>query len=100
MIMTIANHRSTVHQVRKSGTYRDSKYIFNYWMETTREGMSNTTLVEIGGMGYIYSTNSIPRTRKTEKKSMEPENSYQKLIAKYPALKARKKRDVAKKQNK
>ena len=30
----IANHRSTVHQVR--GNLSRSKYIFDYWMETTR----------------------------------------------------------------
>ena len=60
----IANHRSTVHQVRKSEIYPDqSAYLTIEW------SMSNTAGRK-WGMRYIliYSTNSIPRTMETERK--------------------------------
>jgi hypothetical protein len=56
--------------------------------------MSNTTGRKWEIYVQIYSTNSIPRTRKNLEK-VWPENSNQKLITKYPAPKAQK-TDVAK----
>jgi hypothetical protein len=43
MHISIANHGSTVHQVRESEIYHDQSTLSNYWNETMREGMSNTT---------------------------------------------------------
>jgi hypothetical protein len=68
-------------------------------METTREGMSNTTGIKVGDEIYvqIYSTNSIPRTRKNrEEKVWNPKTQNQKLITKYPAPKAPKRKQLPK----
>ena len=77
-----ANHRSTVHQVRKSGIYSHV-----HIMETTRERVCQYYWKKVG-MCYMYTPKSKPR-----KDIWHPKAQTENLITKYTA-KARKK-DVA-----
>ena len=96
LVLLIANRRSTVHQVRESGIYRDQGTYITIGWRRRREGMSNIT-------GRKWETRCIlifnPKNKEKPRESMEPlEKSIHKSIAKYPASKSRK-RDVAKTTN-
>ena len=96
LVLLIANRRSTVHQVRESGIYRDQGTYITIGWRRRRESMSNITGRK-RETRYILIFN--PKNKEKPRENMEPlENSIQKSIAKYPASKARK-RDVAKTTN-
>lgn len=70
--MTIANNRFTVR---------------TYWMETTREGHVKYNWKKMGDETYIYSTDSIQRTRKAEREKYGTKNSNPKIDHKISSTK-------------
>ena len=83
---SIANHGSTVH---RQECMIMIKVQSNCWMKMTR-GHVKYRRKKVGEDIYIQQIQSHWQEQRKPVKIMEPENSNQKLIIKYPAPKARK----------